>query len=74
MVRYDQTAIPSGVAKVWSLHEESLSDPNTQTIDIKSGIRAENLAMTFGPKMYKCLVFFILFCVYRFEAFQLKTV
>ena len=58
--------IPSGVAKIWSFQEESLSDSNQQTIDIKSGISAENLGLamtlTFCPKIYMCLHFFILFC------------
>ena len=45
IVRYYLTAIPSGVAKISSFHEESLSDPNPQTADIKSGIRAENLGL-----------------------------
>ena len=42
-VMYYKTAIPSAVAKIWSFYEESLSDPNPQTANIKSGIRAENL-------------------------------
>ena len=42
IVRHDQTAIPSGVAKIWSYHEENIFDPNAQTIDIKSWIRTEN--------------------------------
>ena len=45
IVRFYQTAIPSGVTKIWSFHEESLSDPNPQNTDIKSGIRAENLGL-----------------------------
>ena len=45
IVRYYPTAIPSGVAKISPFHEESLSDPNLQTADIKSGIRAENLGL-----------------------------
>ena len=48
IVRYYLTAIPSGVAKISSFHEESLSDPNPQTADIKSGIRAENLGLGGG--------------------------
>ena len=42
IVRFYQTAIPSVVTKIWSFHEESLSDRNPQTVNIKSGIRAEN--------------------------------
>ena len=45
IVRYHQTAIPSGVAKISSFYEENLSDPNPQTANIKSGIRAENLGL-----------------------------
>ena len=37
--------MPRGIGKVWSFHEESLSDPNQQTANIKSGIRAENLGL-----------------------------
>ena len=37
--------IPSGITKIWSFHEESLSDPYPQIADIKSGIRAENLRL-----------------------------
>ena len=47
IVRYHQTAIPSGVAKISSFYEENLSDPNPQTADIKSGIRAENLGLVY---------------------------
>ena len=50
IVRYYLTAIPSGVAKISSFHEESLSDPNPQTADIKSGIRAENLGLELSMK------------------------
>ena len=45
IVRHHQTAIPSGVAKISSFYEENLSDPNPQTANIKSGIRAENLGL-----------------------------
>ena len=48
---------------MWSVHEEIIFDPNAQTIDIKSGIRAKNLGLamtlTFGPKISMCLFFFI---------------
>ena len=47
IVRYHQTVIPSGVAKISSFYEENLSDPNPQTANIKSGIRAENLGLKF---------------------------
>ena len=54
IVRYHQTAIPSGVAKISSFYEENLSDPNPQTGDIKSGIRAENLGLGYCSQATKC--------------------
>ena len=56
----------SGVAEIWSLYEEGLSDPNTQTIDIKSGIRAENLAMTYDlwpENVYLSCLLYPLLCI-----------
>ena len=66
IVWYDQTAIPSGVGKMWSLHEEGLSDPNTQTSDIKSEIRAENLAMNYDiwpEDVYVSCLLYPLLCI-----------
>ena len=45
IVKYYPTAIPSGIAKIRSLHEESFF--NKQTTDTKkTGIRADNLGTT----------------------------
>ena len=56
IVRYYVTAIPSGIAKISSFHEESLSDPNPPTAVIKSGIGAENLGLCLGLSSLKTRV------------------
>ena len=45
VVRYYETAILSGIAKIWSFYEESRSNPNLQTADMKSGIWPDNLGL-----------------------------
>ena len=54
------------IAKIWSSQEKGLSDPNTQTIDIKSGIRTENLAMTYDlwpENVYVSYLLYPLLCI-----------
>ena len=72
IVRYDQTVIRSGVAKIWSLHEEGVSEPNTQTIDIKSWDKGRESSYDLWPENVYVSRLLYHFCVYRFETFQLK--
>ena len=62
--RYDQAAIPSGVAKIWSLHEEGLSDPYTQTIYIKSLEKGRESSYDLWPEnVYVSSLLYPLLCI-----------